>query len=282
VGDWGFGEKQAKVVPVVNSSASPQGVQKLPWVLAAPSCVLPAGVAENCAFLAPDYDEIALAFFETEACLAYTGKELPPGLAHLPVSWHMHLPLDLPWGAGVGRVAEVVLELRRRVEHLAPGAFVLHPPREPRQLAELAQLLETVGLPPQSLLVENIQGRDLALHWPVIKAEGLGVCLDLGHMLVHGQEDFLDLPGLFPRLRMVHLNAPDPQKPARHASLSLLDERGQALMLRLLAGLAPGRVVVLELFNSDALSGSLRCLRDAVFADAGFGAFRNADLEDGA
>jgi len=236
-------------------------------------------VAENCAFLAPDYDEIALAFFETEACLAYTGEELPPGLAHLPVSWHMHLPLDLPWGAGVGRVAEVVLALRGRAEHLAPSAFVLHPPQEPVQLAELARLLEKGGLPPESLLVENIQGRDLALHWPVIEAEGLGVCLDLGHMLVHGQEDFLDLPGLLPRLRMVHLNAPDPRKPARHASLSLLDARGQALMLRLLEGLAPGGVVVLELFNPEALADSLRRLREAVCADAGLGAFRNANLE---
>lgn len=261
----------------MNSSASPRDVQRLPWVLAAPSCVLPAGVAENCASLAPDYSEIALAFFETEACLAYTGEDLPPGLAQLPVSWHMHLPLDLPWEAGARRVAEVVLQLRQRAEHLAPSAFVLHPPRESAQLAELARLLDTGGLPPESLLVENIQGRDLALHWPVIEAEGLGVCLDLGHMLVHGQEDFLDLPGLAPRLRMVHLNAPDPQKPARHASLSLLDARGQALMLRLLEGLAPGGVVVLELFNPDALSDSLRCLRQAVFANTGLGAELEAD-----
>lgn len=261
----------------MNSSASPQGVQKLPWVLGAPSCVLPAPVAENCAFLAPEYDEIALAFFETEACLAYTGEDLPPGLAQLPVTWHMHLPLDLPWEAGAGRVAEVILALRQRAEHLAPGAFVLHPPREPGQLAELARLLERGGLPPQSLLVENIQGRDLALHWRVIDGCGLGVCLDLGHMLVHGQEDFLELPGLGLRTRMLHLNAPDPRAPARHASLSLLDARGRALMPRLLDLLAPGGVVVLELFNPDALSDSLRCLRDAFFADAGRAGALEAD-----
>lgn len=246
-------------------------------MLAAPSCVLPTGVAENCAFLAPDYDEIALAFFETEACLAYTWEDVPLALAQLPVSWHMHLPLDLPWEAGARRVAEVVLELRQRAEHLSPGAFVLHPPQEPGELAELARLLDQGGLPPESLLVENIQGRDLALHWPVIKAEGLGVCLDLGHMLVHGQEDFFDLPELFPRLRMVHLNAPDPRKPARHASLSLLDARGRALMRRLLEGLAPGGVVVLELFNPDALSDSLRCLREVVFAKTSLGAELEAD-----
>lgn len=250
----------------MNSPGSTQAAQKLPWVLAAPSCVLPAAVAENCAFLAPRYDEIALAFFETEACLAYTGQDLPPRLAQLPVSWHMHLPLDLPWGAGVERVAEVVLRLRRSAAFLSPGSFVLHPPDEPEALARLAELLERGGLPPEALLVENISGRDLALHWPVVQDRSLGVCLDLGHMLVHGQEDFLDLPGLFARTRMLHLNAPDPQKPARHASLSRLDAHGRELMDRLLAGLAPGGVVVLELFNEEALCDSLRCLRAAVSA----------------
>lgn len=253
----------------MNSSANTQPVQNLPWRLAAPSCVFPAGVAENCAFLAPQYDEIALAFFETEACLAYGEADVPPGLAELPVSWHMHLPLDLPWEQGAARVAEVVLALKARAAHLRPSAFVLHPPQAPGDLAELARLLaargffDEPGVPghrgpaSRALLVENIEGRDLARHWPVIEAADLGVCLDLGHMLVHGQEEFLDLPGLFSRTHMLHLNAPDPQKPARHASLSQLDARGRALMARLLGAFAPGGVLVLELFNADALSDSL-------------------------
>jgi len=265
-------------VPDVISPANARGAQKLPWTLAAPSCVLPAAVAENCTFLAPCFDEIALAFFETEACLAYTGADLPPELAQLPVSWHVHLPLDLPWddgsecgsecGAeyGVDGVARAVLGLVQKVAFLAPGAFVLHPPREPQALAALAGLLAAGGLQPQALLVENIAGRDLARLWPVIEALDLGVCLDLGHMLVHGQEDFLDLPGLGRRTRMLHLNAPDPQKPARHASLSQLSAHGRAVMARLLETLAPGGVVVLELFNQHALADSLDCLHAAVAA----------------
>jgi len=236
-------------------------VQDLPWVLAAPSCVLPAGVAENCTFLAPHVDEIALAFFETEACLAYTETDLPPGLAQLPVSWHMHLPLDLPWEAGTAQVAAVVLGLKARAAHLAPGRFVLHPPREPQALAELTAALAAGGVAPGQLLVENIAGRDLALLWPAICALGLGVCLDLGHMLVHGQQDFLALPGMFERTRMLHLNAPDPQKPARHAPLDLLDGEGRALCGQLLQNFAPDGVLVLELFGQQALFDSLRFLR---------------------
>lgn len=241
----------------------------LPWALAAPSCVLPAGVAENCAFLARHFDEIGLAFFETEACLAYTEADLPLRLAQLPVSWHMHLPLDLPLElpevphgpGGAQAAARAVLALRQRAGHLAPGRFVLHPPPDPAQLALLARLLEQGGLPPQALLVENIAGRDLALHWPVIQDLGLGVCLDLGHMLAHGQQGFLALPGLWERVGMLHLNAPDPLRPGRHAALTQLDAAGRALCLLLLERLAPGGVVMLELFSEDALFESLAWLR---------------------
>lgn len=234
----------------------------LPWILAAPSCVLPADLTANCAFLAQRFDEIALAFFETGACLAYTERDLPRRLAQLPVSWHMHLPLDLPWESGAGRVAEVILALRDRAAYLLPRQFVLHPPEGPEALAELAGLLEAGGLAPGQVLVENISGQDLSRLWPVIQDTGLGACLDLGHMLAHGQEEFLDLPGLFARTRMVHLNAPDPANPARHASLSQLDARGRALCGRLLAGLAPGNIVVLELFSEKALFESLSVLRE--------------------
>jgi len=37
--------------------------------LAAPSFVLPAGVAENARFLAGKVDEVGLCFFETQSCL---------------------------------------------------------------------------------------------------------------------------------------------------------------------------------------------------------------------
>lgn len=223
----------------------------------------------NSAFLAQHFDEIALAFFETEACLAYTGADLPPELAELSVGWHVHLPLDLPWSAGAQQVARVVLALRDRAAGLLPQRFVLHPPETPQELARLAALLDAGGITSAQVLVENIKGRDLALLWPAILDLGLGVCLDLGHMLAHGQQDFLLLPEIFAHTRMVHLNAPDPLRPGRHASLAALDPEGLALCRRLLSGLAPGGVVVLELFNETALFESLHVLR-SLCADQGF------------
>lgn len=242
----------------MESPMNPSKAAKPQWTLAAPSSVLPAGIAENSAFLAQGFDEIGLAFFETEACLAYTEADLPPELANLSVSWHMHLPVDLPWGQGVARVAEVILALRGKAAVVSPACFVLHPPREAATLAELVRRLEAGGLPPERVLVENIGGHDLADLWPVIGAANLGVCLDLGHMIVHGQQAFLDLPDVFGRTRMLHLNAPDPEFPTRHVSLSRLDAAGLDLCRRLLEGFAPGGVVMLELFNKHDLSDSRR------------------------
>lgn len=239
-------------MPEVKSSENPRSR----WRLAAPSCVLPADLFTNCAHLAGAYQEIALAFFETDACLAYTREDLPPALAGLPARYSVHLPLDLPWGDGIPAVAGVILELVRLAGFLDPWAFVLHPPREPEDLAALAGLLEQGGLAPGQLLVENISGRDLETHWPVIRARELGVCLDLGHMLMFGQDDFLDLPGLAGHTRMVHLNAPDPERFGRHASLRRLDARGRGLMGRLLGLAPPEGTVVLELFTARELDDS--------------------------
>jgi hypothetical protein len=232
-----------------------------PWTLAAPSCVLPADVGTNCAALARHFPELGLCFFETEACLAYGEADLPPGLDALPVRWHLHLPLDLPWERGPLAVAETILALAEKVAGLAPWAYVLHPPEEPEQLSALAlALAQRPGrtIRPEALLVENIQGRDLARMWPTVRGLGLGVCLDLGHMLERGQEDFLNLPGLWAQTRMLHLNAPDRARPGRHAALDSLDAAGRALLGQMLSAFAPGGTVVLELFSPRELFDSLR------------------------
>ena len=68
-------------------------------VIGAPSFVMPANVADNARFLAGRVDEVALCLLEARSCLAYDDEDLPPALADRPLSWHVHLPVDLPWPA---------------------------------------------------------------------------------------------------------------------------------------------------------------------------------------
>ena len=102
--------------------------------LAAPSFVLPGTVAENARFLSGRVDEMALCFFEAEACLKYDENDLPPGPAEPSASGalrcHVHLPVDLPWppGHGTAAAADLALAVCAKAAHLHPGLAVLHPP----------------------------------------------------------------------------------------------------------------------------------------------------------
>jgi hypothetical protein len=235
------------------SPASPSS-----FVLAAPSFVLPAGVPENCRFLAPMVDEIGLVLFESAACLAYGQGDLPPWLAGLPVSYHVHLPLDLDW-ADPGRAFAVIAALVEKTAFLQPTAFVLHPDANAPP-ARIAQRFAALGVEPGRVLLENTRERSLAEDWPALLDAGLSACLDLGHVLAYSQHETLGLPGLWGRVRMVHAYAPDQENPSRHAGLQLLDAGGRALLREALARLAPGAVLMAEVFHPEGLAASLEVL----------------------
>jgi len=229
----------------------------LPFVLAAPSFVIPAGVAANARFLADHYAEIGLLFFESEACLAYTEADLPPDLAGLAVDWHVHLPLDLPWKRGIDAAWEVVARLMDKAAFLRPWAWVLHPPTAPGLLADLAGRLRRHGVDPADVLLENVAESDLCALWPEARAEGFSACLDLGHILAYGQHAVLSLPGIWEATRMLHVCAPGPD--GRHLSLTRLDDQGRTLLDRLCARFT-GRTVTLEVFDKTGLFESTALL----------------------
>jgi hypothetical protein len=230
---------------------------RLPFTLAAPSFVIPAGVAENARFLARHFAEIGLLFFETRACLDYTDADLPPDLAELPVSWHVHLPLDLPWDQGIDPAWEAVARLMDKGAFLRPHAWVLHPPAEPGQLAGLAARLREAGMDPADILLENVEESDLCALWDESRAGGFSTCLDLGHILAYDQRAVLDLPGLWETVRMLHVYAPG--QGGRHAPLDRLDTAGQSL-LRVMLGRFQGQTVTVEVFDKTGIFESIALL----------------------
>ena len=154
-----------------------------PFTLAAPSCVLPAGVAENARFLADHFPEIALCFFETEACLNYTEADLPPALADLPCSYHVHLPLDLRWEEGLDATWRKLDGLLDKAAPLSPRAFVLHPPSQPDRLVPLSARLRDKGVDPATVLIENTGASSLTPVWDEVLEGGFSACLDIVHVL---------------------------------------------------------------------------------------------------
>ncbi|MBN2140117.1 MAG: hypothetical protein JW718_03830 [Desulfovibrionaceae bacterium] len=226
--------------------------------VAATSFTLPDRVGNNCAWLSQFFPEVGLALFETEACLAYDENDLPRSLADLPLSYHAHLPLDLPWTRGVDAVWEAVSGLLERVAYLRPWAYVLHPPLEAGSVPGLARRFSAAGINPAAVLLENIQGNDLTAIWPAVLDSGFGVCLDLGHALAYGQRALMDLPGLWERVAMLHVYSPGPR--GRHQSLDGLGQDGRGLLRAWLGRLSPGRTVTIEVFDPQGLFISLRTL----------------------
>ncbi|NDV19506.1 hypothetical protein GO013_08755 [Pseudodesulfovibrio sp. JC047] len=230
---------------------------KFPYSVAAPSFVIPAGAAENAVYLAGRFPEIDLLFFEAEACLAYTDVDLPPSLAELPVSWHVHLPLDLDWSTGLDTIWHTLDRLIDKAAFLSPHAYVLHPPTELDMLIPLAARLRDKGVDPANFLIENIQGYSLIPIWDEIREAGYSACLDIGHLLAYEQEKILDLPDLWRHVQMLHVYGMETRQ--RHQPLSNMDKSGRDLLRTLLNNFT-GPTVTLELFNEQGLFHSLDLL----------------------
>ena len=236
--------------------------------VAAPSFVLPATVAENARFLAGRVEEVGLCCFETAACLAYTEADLPPDLAQLPLSWHLHLPVDLPWAEGGEVAAGAALAVFGRVAYLAPQLAVLHPPTDVppdgarKALAAFARRWRARGAPP--LLLENIRGCQLTeLGAAFLEGEGLGVCLDVGHLLGYAQAELL-ASRLPERARLVHWSAPGPHPGKdRHLPLPALTGGQGAVARALLRRISPGAAHLVEVFHWPGVEASRRWLAAA-------------------
>lgn len=214
--------------------------------LAAPSCVYPLPVGSACARLAGTVPEVALMFLETEACLAYGQEDLPATLASLPLDYHVHLPLDVPWERGVEPAAAAVVSLVHKAAFVRPHVLVLHPPAP----GLLAQFVERHPELAPRIALENVPGADLVAVWPVIEAYNLGVCLDVGHLVTYGQHHILDLPDFFARVRVLHVYGGEPS--GRHVPLGEFPDPG--LLRQMLSATAASAAdtpvpLVLEVFS---------------------------------
>jgi hypothetical protein len=167
------------------------------------------------------------------------------------------MPLDLPWQAGFETAWQKIDGLLDRIAPVSPRAYVLHPPDAPDMLLPLAARLRDRGVDPARFLVENIGSCSLTPVWDEVVEGGYSACLDIGHIQAYDQRDVLRLPGLWERVRMLHVYGAERDR--RHWPLNELDPVGQ-LLLRTLFERASNFTVTLELFGKKGLFDSLDLL----------------------
>lgn len=190
---------------------------------------------------------------ETGGCLDYDERDLPPGLPALGLTYHAHLPLDLPWEDGPQAVAAAVSGLEQKIAFLGPRGYVLHPPAPGR----LSGLLERRPDLASRLWLENTGLSDLTEVWDEMMALGLGVCLDVGHMVSYGQEGIMDLPGFFDRVRILHVYGGESGR--GHEGLDRLPD--PELLRRILRQVRGDETLVVEIFSLPELERSLGLLK---------------------
>ena len=236
--------------------------------LAAPSFVIPAGVAENARFLAGKVDEVGLCLFETRACLNYGPQDLPPDLAALPLRWHAHLPVDLPWpqkSTATTHPARTAATLARQIlvkaAFLDPRYAVLHPPKgsplmQRRLLAGFAHHWKKHCHVP--LLLENVAHSDIhGLGLGFLQDHDLGLCLDVGHLLGYGQKNLL-FSQLPEQASLVHWSAPGDGD--RHLPLTDFSAQQMQTAASLIPRFCDTAVHMAEIFNWKKLMASLPVL----------------------
>lgn len=266
--------------------------------LAAPSWVGSGTILDNCAFLAGRVDEVGLLFFESTSCLAYTEQDLPASLGELPLTYHVHLPVDLPMREPA-KAADICLALLNKTAFLAEkkrvpdsAAFaregkgakffpeqgqpsvlpraVLHPPcddpsdaaHSSRLLARFARRFTDQGGSPADLLLENVATNDLLKLEAVVREYDFSICLDLGHMLGYNQFGLLRSRHILQRAAMLHVNAPGRGKAVgAHLPLTALDGAGLRMAERVCKSIPRSAVIMMEMFDWPHIVASLPLIR---------------------
>ncbi|MBQ3058690.1 MAG: hypothetical protein IJD16_00015 [Desulfovibrio sp.] len=235
--------------------------------LAAPSFTLPGTVAENATFLSGKVDEVGLCFFESDACMTYTQDDLPSSLADLPLQWHVHLPVDLPWpatGHDTRQAAITAFTILQKATFLHPHLAVLHPPEA--DISRQRSLLSSFTFYWQSLTqnkgpqlaLENVGYADvISLGSSFLQEHGMAFCLDVGHLLGYAQNTLLqsELPE---QAALVHWSAPGRQD--EHLPLDSLTLPQRCTAQNLMARLPCTAIHLVEIFYWQGIPPSLTLL----------------------
>lgn len=247
---------------------------RYPFRLATTSFIYPDDYIPNAKRLGPFVDELELLFFErAQMPSRRTIRELASLSQELDLGYNVHLPSDVSIGHDDPRQrtrsVAALLRFIDRLAPLAPSTLTLHArcesasslPRRPwkaavqRSLAELAAAVAD----PARLSVETL---DYPLEWleGVIAALGLSVCMDVGHLLLRGQDLDLFFRRFESRISIIHLHGVDHGRD--HQPLTRMTPSGAAAVRRLLSNFIG--VVSVEVFSFDALTASLDWLENHI------------------
>lgn len=248
---------------------------RYPFRLACPSFIYPDHIVPNVRMLGPFVDEIELLLFESEPAQYLPSiadiETLSQLAGEFDIRYNVHLPTDICLAAGSiterVRAADTVKRVIDLTAGLNPTTCTLHLPytgngygedavsRWEAALLESCEKMLDTGIDPAGISLETL---DYPLHLldRVISHFGFSVCLDLGHLLLYGEDPAEAFSRYGDITTMIHLHGVDGGKD--HLALSRMAPPVLTEILAMLKGF--DKSLSLEVFSYEKLTDSLQCL----------------------
>lgn len=249
-----------------------------PFRLATTSYIYPDKIIPNVTLLAPFFDEIELVLFESEALdnlpSEWEINTLVDLSIHQDIRFNVHLPIDIFLGEKSDMVrskgTSVVKRMIEKTLSLNPSTYTLHfdlrnkngenemdiETWEARIIRSIKEIMEC-GIEPNRISVETL-GYPFEWIEDIIRRFGLSICLDIGHILMHGQDLGLYLKRYLPHASIIHLHGF--QNGIDHLGIDRLPEPTLKFVLSYLGDYKG--TVSLEVFSINDLMRSLIILEE--------------------
>ena len=257
--------------------------RRFPFRVGTTSYIVQDNLIENLRFLADKVDEMQLVLFDTEC-----GSNIPTPreidelrriARDTDTAFTVHLPGSIELGDPDPEVRRTSCELFKRVVNaitpLSPLGWILHIVGSPeysrretidpdrlthqaeRAHESLARLMPLFGSS-RDLCIENIHTH-FFIEPPFVEAFDTSACIDVGHLVCHGQNVEEHLNAWLPRCRVMHLHGTNGMG-EDHASLAHLPKSFlRKLFERLKEGPTP-ETVTLEVFGREDFEASMGAL----------------------
>jgi len=249
--------------------------QYYPFKIATTSFIYPDLYIPNVKMLGPFVDEIELLLFETAPVASLLSAAVIDELKHLSqelqVSYNIHLPTDIsitdPSPVKQDQAVDTLLSIIERVAPLSASSHTLHVPYEidvndddhlRQWQAAVYRNLEKIvlaGVPAEKIAIET-------LDYPVERIENiieelnLSICMDLGHLIIHGYDISTFFNKFANKISIIHLHGVI--KNRDHESLQNLPAELMKSVIKLLGNFT--EMVSMEVFSFIDLINSLDCL----------------------
>ncbi len=246
---------------------------RFPFNIGTTSFIYPDDYVPNVKMLGPYLENIELLLFESHHTGALPSKQVIRELADLAkdfaLTYNVHLPTDISISRRDPQhqkaAVDTIVRVAERVAPLFPTTLTLHVPYHDDSLAEdkvknwqerviknLAKILAS-GTPGHLISIENLD-YPFEILVPIISELDLAICLDCGHLILHGDDIEKFFHTYAAKTAIIHLYGVANNH--FHGALDQLPETLMAPIMRLLAQF--NGIVSMEVFSYAHLEASLK------------------------